>query len=135
MPCPMRFVLVGFSVAVAALGFLLYAPRDDIDKEKEEDSKFGKRQNTRKTRLSSLLEYTNGVYVINQGKIFWQDGGCAWYTFLTVMISLGMLTILYVILPYFLSEEALSNFCPHHYIPYAHEMKAGYLAMREYLFL
>ena len=85
--------------------------------------------------MFSILEYTNGVYVVNQGKKFWEAGGCVLYTFLTLIVSLIALTMLYVILPYVLSKEALSNFCPHHYIPYAYEMKSSYIAAKQYFFL
>ena len=82
-----------------------------------------------------MLEYTNGVYVVNEGKKFWKAGGCVFYTFLTLIVALIALTMLYAILPYFLSKDALSNFCPHHYIPYAYEMKSAYTAARQYFFL
>jgi hypothetical protein len=135
MPCPLRFVLVGFSVAVATLALVVWGPGGQQEENEKGEGEKSSTGYFSRTRLFSILEYTNGVYVVNQGKKFWEAGGCVLYTFLTLIVSLIALTMLYVILPYVLSKEALSNFCPHHYIPYAYEMKSSYIAAKQYFFL
>jgi len=112
----MRFVLVGFSVVVAALGVLFLSS----------DVSGTGRSEPAKSWVGWIWEYANGTYLIERWKRFWDKGGIALLAVVGILVPLAALTMLYIVLPHFLPREALSNFCPHHYIPFAHELKAFY---------
>ena len=119
MVCPMRFVLVGFSVVVAALGVLFLGS----------DASSTDRSEPAKSWMGWIWEYANGAYLMERWKRFWGKGGIVLLTVVGILVPLAALTLLYIILPHFVPREALSKFCPHHYIPFAHELKAFYKSL------
>ena len=124
MVCPMRFVLVGFSVVIATFGIFMYNEhtKTDDNNKKVQDQE----QRRSPSTLQSIWSLFNGQFLYKESKRAQENGGLSYFIFLGTMIILSLLTLLYVILPYFVEKSILSGFCPHHYIPYAHEIKNGY---------
>ena len=127
MVCPMRFVLVGFSVVVATLGFFIYSggPESPCQGEKPDPGGTSNKKNIPSTG-QRLWGFFNGHFLFQESMKARKKGGITYLLFSVTIIILLVLTVLYVILPYFIDKTSLSNFCPHHYIPYAHEIKSGY---------
>ena len=127
MVCPMRFVLVGFSVVVATLGLFMYSggPESPSQGEKSDPGGTPSEKNIRSTG-NRLWGFFNGQFLFQESMKARKKGGVTYLLFSFTILILLILTVLYVILPYFVDKTSLSNFCPHHYIPYAHEIKNGY---------
>lgn len=128
MVCPMRFVLVGFSVVVATFGIFMY--NEHSQSVLKTDGSNGKQdQKEHSTSIFQLVwNVINGKFLYKENERARKQGGMTYFVFLGVMVILSLLTMMYVILPYFVDKSILSGFCPHHYIPYAHDIKNGYKA-------
>ena len=126
MVCPMRFVLVGFSVVIATFGIFMYNEHSQsVSSDNDNNEKQDRKQHS-SSMLQNIWNVFNGQVLYKENKRACEHGGITYLIFLGVMVILTLLTMLYVILPYFVDKSILSGFCPHHYIPYAHEIKNGY---------
>lgn len=126
MVCPMRFVLVGFSVVVATLGIFMYNERSSPAFKNDGETKNCGQKKDSKSMLQLILNVINGQFLYKETERAREQGGVTYFVFLGVITVLSLLTMLYVVLPYFVDYSVLSGFCPHRYIPYAHELKNGY---------
>ena len=105
----MRFVLVGFSVVIATFGIFMYNEhtKTDDNNKKVQDQE----QRRSPSTLQSIWSLFNGQFLYKESKRAQNNGGLSYFIFLGTMIILSLLTLLYVILPYFVEKSILSGFC------------------------